>query len=66
MFAAVAYDDILRRVVEGVYLDWSRADRPAELHLFARGRHGFGVVHQGAPSDRWTDLFLAWLEDLNR
>jgi acetyl esterase/lipase len=64
MFAVVAYDDILRRVVEGVYLDWSRADRPAELHLFARGGHGFGLVQQGAPSDRWTDLFLAWLEDL--
>ena len=64
MVAAVAYDDIVRRVVEGVYLDWSSADRPAELHLFARGQHGFGVVQQGAPSDRWTDLFLAWLEDL--
>jgi acetyl esterase/lipase len=64
MFAAVAHDDILRRIVEGVYLDWSAADRTAELHLFARGQHGFGVVRQGAPSDHWTDLFLAWLEDL--
>ncbi len=63
MFTAVAHDDILRRIVEGVYLDWSAADRPAELHLFARGQHGFGVVRQGSPSDRWTDLFLAWLED---
>jgi acetyl esterase/lipase len=63
LFTAVAHDDILRRIVEGLYLDWSEADRSAELHLFARGAHGFGMVRQGMPSDRWTDLFLAWLED---
>lgn len=65
LFAAVAQDDILVRIVEGLYLDWSSADRPSELHLFARGGHGFGMVEQGLPSDRWTELFLAWLEDLN-
>jgi acetyl esterase/lipase len=64
-FSAVANDDILRRIVEGVYLDWMAADRPAELHVFARGAHGFGLVQQGFPSDRWADLFLAWLGDLN-
>jgi acetyl esterase/lipase len=63
LFTAVAHDDILLRIVEGLYLDWSDADRSAELHLFARGAHGFGMAKQGMPSDRWTDLFLAWLED---
>jgi acetyl esterase/lipase len=63
LFTAVAHDDILRRVVEGVYLDWSAADRPAELHVFGRGGHGFGMVAQGMPSDRWIDLLLAWLDD---
>jgi acetyl esterase/lipase len=63
LFTAVAHDDILRRIVEGLYLDWSAADRPAELHVFGRGAHGFGMVRQGTPSDRWTDLFLAWLDD---
>lgn len=63
LFTAVAQDDVLRRIVEGVYLDWAAADRSAELHMFARGQHGFGMVKQGMPSDRWTDLFLAWLED---
>ena len=64
LFAAVAQDDILVRIVEGLYLDWSGAGRPTELHVFARGSHGFGMIEQGLPSDRWTDLFLAWLEDL--
>ena len=63
LFTAVAQDDVLRRIVEGVYLDWTAADRSAELHLFARGQHGFGMITQGMPSDRWTDLFVAWLED---
>ncbi len=64
MFTAVAHDDILLRIVEGMYLEWSAADRPSELHVFRRGQHGFGMARQGMPSDGWTDLFLAWLEDL--
>lgn len=63
LFGAVARDDILVRIVEGLHADWSAAGRSSELHVFARGAHGFGMVRQGLPSDRWTDLFLAWLED---
>jgi acetyl esterase/lipase len=63
LFTVVAQDDILYKIVEGVHADWSDADRPAEHHVFARGAHGFGMVRQGTPSDRWTDLFLDWLAD---
>lgn len=65
LFAAVAQDDILVRIVEGLHADWTGADRPAELHQFRRGGHGFGMVRQGTPSDAWTELFLAWLRDLD-
>jgi acetyl esterase/lipase len=65
LFTAVAQDDVLVRIVEGVHAEWTAADRPAELHVFQRGSHGFGMVEQGTPSDRWADLFLAWLEDLH-
>jgi acetyl esterase/lipase len=65
LFAAVANDDLLVRIVEGLHADWSHADRPSELHVFTRGSHGFGMVRQGLPSDRWTDLFLAWADNLN-
>ncbi len=64
LFTAVAQDDILVNIVEGLHADWSAADRPSEVHAFARGAHGFGLIKQGLPSDRWTDLFLAWLDDL--
>ena len=63
LFSVVAQDDILWQIVEGLHADWSAADRSSELHVFARGAHGFGMVRQGTPSDRWTDLFLAWLDD---
>jgi acetyl esterase/lipase len=65
LFTAVAQDDVLVKIVEGLHADWSAADRPSELHVFHRGGHGFGMIEQGTPSDRWTDLFLAWLADLD-
>jgi len=63
LFMAVAQDDLLYKIVEGLHIEWTDADRSSELHVFARGQHGFGMVKQGLPSDAWTDLFLAWLAD---
>ena len=64
LFTVIAHDDrLLFHMVEGLYLDWSAADRSSELHIFARGQHGFGMVRQGLPSDRWVDLLGAWLAD---
>ena len=64
MFTAIAQDDrMLFRVVEGLYADWSSGDRPAELHIFTRGGHGFGMIKLGLPVDRWIDLFGDWLAD---
>ena len=63
-FSAVAEDDrLLLRSVQQLYLDWSKAGRPAEFHVFARGGHGFGMARQGFPADRWIDLFGDWLAD---
>ena len=64
LFTAVAQDDILVKIVEGLHADWAAADRPSEMHVFRRGGHGFGMARQGLPSDRWPDLLRAWLEDL--
>jgi len=64
LFTLIAQDDrLLFRMVEGLYADWSNADRPAELHIFARGAHGFGMVKQNLPVDRWIDLLGDWLVD---
>jgi acetyl esterase/lipase len=64
LFTAVAQDDrLFFRVVEGLYAAWASADRPAELHVFTRGGHGFGVGQRGLPVDRWIDLLGDWLAD---
>lgn len=65
LFTLIAQDDrLLFRVVEGLYADWSQADRPSEIHVFRRGAHGFGMITQGLPVDTWPDLLHAWLKDL--
>ena len=65
LFTCIAGDDrFLFKVVEGLYADWSNADRPAEIHVFNRGGHGFGMVKQNIPADRWIDLFGDWLKDI--
>lgn len=38
-----------------------RARVPAELHLFERGGHGFGLGAPGTPAAAWPGLFLAWI-----
>lgn len=35
---------------------------PAEMHIFARGGHGFGMRTNNIPVDKWPDLFLDWLK----
>lgn len=65
LFACVAQDDVLfYRVVERLYSDWTDAGRSAELHIYRRGAHGFGMVKQGLPCDRWIEQFHEWLIDL--
>jgi acetyl esterase/lipase len=38
-----------------------KAKIPAEMHLFERGGHGFGLGPPGTPVAAWPNLFLAWL-----
>jgi acetyl esterase/lipase len=33
---------------------------PAELHLFEKGGHGFGLGRPGSEAAQWPELFLAW------
>ncbi len=40
---------------------WRQAGRPAELHIFERGGHGFGMRRQGQPVDGWTGRVREWL-----
>ena len=45
-----------------VYLAWKKAGRPAELHIYSRGGHGFGMRKDKGPVSSWPDRFHDWLE----
>lgn len=62
IFTVMAMDDPLStRGASGITELWREAGRPAELHLFERGGHGFGMNETGLPVDRWIDLLGHWL-----
>ena len=46
-----------------IYLALKRANVPAELHIYGKGGHGFGVRKSSMPCSTWADRFVDWLKD---
>jgi acetyl esterase/lipase len=64
LFTAVAQDDgFFIKTSLRLFEAWVDAERPAELHAYTRGAHGFGFARQGMPVDGWPDAFAEWLKD---
>lgn len=63
-FILAASDDPLGLAPDSVtiYQDWIAAGKPAELHLYSKGGHGFGMRQQHLPSDHWIERFADWLD----
>ena len=64
LFDLGADDDLLVPPLKNeipLYTAWKAAGKPAELHIYSKGGHGFGVRKQNLPADGWLDLFGAWL-----
>jgi acetyl esterase/lipase len=63
LFVVAASDDQLGLAPDSVslYSRWLAAKKPAELHLYSKGGHGFGMRKQGLPSDQWIERFGDWL-----
>ncbi len=64
MFLAAASDDGLDLAPHSValYRTWLNAKKSVEMHMYARGGHGFGMKTQKMPSDQWIDRFGDWLQ----
>lgn len=43
-----------------LYKLWHQLGINAELHMFARGYHGFGMKKSGQPKDKWIERFYEW------
>lgn len=63
MFLAAAADDQLRLAPDSTSLfeTWLAAGKSAELHIYAKGGHGFGMREQKLPTDQWIERFGDWL-----
>jgi hypothetical protein len=65
LFIAAAQDDPQLPAVNSVEIfeRWTKAGRPAELHIYEKGGHGFGFRRHHVPADNWPSSFEAWLSD---
>ncbi len=64
IFIAVASDDELGFVPHSIaiYNKWHEAKQPAELHIYEKGGHGFGMKNNNITTDKWTVQFIDWLK----
>lgn len=65
LFLALADDDhTVPPVKNGVrlYTAWNQAHVPAELHIYSKGGHGFGMRRDGLPVSDWTGRLHDWLD----
>jgi acetyl esterase/lipase len=63
LFLAVSADDpLLAGASQPVFEAWRAQKRPAELHVYEKGGHGYGMNRSGASSDHWIEEFYWWLE----
>lgn len=68
-FIVVADDDRLSSAAAAYYSKLKAQSIPAELHIFARAGHGFGMTgrtpeFRKMPVAQWPELLHAWLLDI--
>ena len=47
-----------------LYLEYKRLSRPAELHIFSKGGHGFGLKPTELPSADWLVRVTDWMRTM--
>ena len=64
LFVCAASDDQLQLAPHStkLYTDWLAAGKIAEVHIYQKGGHGFGMRKQNLPTDSWIDRFGEWLQ----
>lgn len=67
MFICAASDDQLGLAPHSVslYNKWIASKHLAELHVYVKGGHGFGMRKQNIPTDTWIERFGDWLSVMN-
>ncbi len=65
VFLLVAHDDKANPVEAAMlYLEYKKRDLSAELHICAKGGHGFGMRKDGKPINDWPQRCAEWMKSL--
>lgn len=60
-FMAAAADDPLAMQMPAMFANWLASGASAEMHIYAKGQHGFGTATQNLPVDGWLGVFHQWM-----
>ena len=64
-FFLVAHDDKTNPIAAALlYLEYKRQNLPAELHIFTKGGHGFGMRKNGQPVNDWPQRCAEWMKSM--
>lgn len=64
-FIAVTNDDLLRGMNAALfYIDLKKANVPAELHIYTKGGHGYGLRPSENPVHTWPQRCEEWLKTM--
>ncbi len=47
-----------------LYLEYKKLNLPSELHIYAKGGHGFGMRKNGDPVNDWPDRVAEWMRSV--
>jgi len=65
MFFVVAHDDKNNPVEAAtLYLEYKKLDLPAELHIYTKGGHGFGMRNNKQPINDWPARCGEWMKSM--
>ena len=66
VFFLMAHDDEQFSPIEAamLYVEYRKRDLSAELHIWAKGGHGFGMHKDGKPINDWPRRCAEWMKTL--
>lgn len=62
IFILAAADDPISEGCPDLYKAWRAAGKSAELHMYSKGGHGFGMSQRGLPVDTWIERLYDWMK----
>lgn len=62
LFILAAADDAISNGCPDLFKAWRAAGKSAEMHIYSKGGHGFGMSQRGMPVDTWIERLHDWMK----